>query len=310
MSEAHAEASADLLITAANEAVDRIASDPRRLILVSRHGCASGGLSFGLVVLGSATDGRRAWSVLAAAREGAWGVRAACPLPVGGEEGEPYALDCVWLPYGERSDRGTMVAASRNAEHVRAIRCRTAPADCFAVFPDLLVAVSWDAEQPDANSWLRPRQADLSLDGSHSWLPAAELPRAMVSLESFVAACRRHARTWQPARPGRDADLLAWSDLTSVWDARDKLPLVRILMNEASLEEEPLLGSLGAGPLEDMGSDWLLDELGPGIVADRRWLYALSMVRDFNTPGPLAARFSALLTPEMRDWIHQMELDV
>ena len=127
-----------------------------------------------------------------------------------------------------------------------------------------------------------------------------------VSRQRFVDAYRRHSRS----RGGKDPDYWAWDALFSTWDARDKLPLVRLLVESATEEEREHLGGLGAGPLEDMASDWLLDQLGPDILADRRWLYALSMVRDFSEGGPLTERFASMLRPEMRSWLQAQGVTV
>ena len=204
------------------------------------------------------------------------------------------------MEYGKESTTGALVAFNRNREGVAAIRSRHAPPDSLWVGPDLLISLSWDVEKPDCESWgkywARPREIELRLGRSSAWEPAAELRAEIVSQRLFVETCRRYPRTNRPE------DYWAWDDLGQ-WDQRDKLALVRSVIEASTLDEDDLLGRLGAGPLEDMDPDFLLDEIGPAGLADRRWLIALAYDRDFEEPGPHAERLHTMLSPEARHWL-------
>ena len=66
----------------------------------------------------------------------------------------------------------------------------------------------------------------------------------------------------------------------------EKLCAVRCLIEDVSdfKEQEDYLGFIGAGPLEDLMSGWLLDQI-EGEVSDPRFLTALLNVR-MSTASP------------------------
>ena len=75
-----------------------------------------------------------------------------------------------------------------------------------------------------------------------------------------------------------------------------RLKLVMLIVQRAQVpEHEEALGSLGAGPLEDMMSDWLLDRLQDYLPFSESLRYALSMVRMEFEPEALQQRLNAML---------------
>jgi hypothetical protein len=78
----------------------------------------------------------------------------------------------------------------------------------------------------------------------------------------------------------------------------EKLDIVRCLIEGVTdfREQKNYLYSLGAGPLEDMMSNWLLDEIKDEI-SDPRLLTALSCVRIDFEPAELQQRFRRLVRP-------------
>ena len=75
-----------------------------------------------------------------------------------------------------------------------------------------------------------------------------------------------------------------------------RLKLVMSIIQRAQVpEHEEALGLLGAGPLEDMMSDWLLDRLQDYLPFSESLRYALSMVRMEFEPEALQQRLNAML---------------
>jgi len=285
------------LVAAVKRALEPTASTLLQEVLCSRHDSIAAGARLGLVVLQSQIEPGLAWAALASQTTGAWAVLEWCELILDSQESERsfdstrhhrYALRSRWLAYGGPSPSGALVAWNANPERITALRSPAVPPECFVVQPTLLVTVVWDVARPDFHSWLRPRNLELRRGEANAWEPSAELPGYLVSQNRFVDAYRRHSRSYR----SDDEDFWAWEAVFSTWDHRDKLALVRLLVESTTEEEHEHLGGLGAGPLEDMASDWLLDSLGPHIVSDRRWLYALATVRDFSAGGLLTQRFS------------------
>jgi hypothetical protein len=196
----------------------------------------------------------------------------------------PFELCEVFLP------TGVVVAATRNRERWAEAR------GGVAVAGPLLVTALAGVIEPDIHAWLRPRGVEARLEGSTVWRPVAELPRHLATLDRFIEDHRRADDPW------------AHGALMTIWDGRDKLPLVRTLIERASPDELDYLGGIGAGPLEDMASEWLLDELGDRIVEDRRWLCALGTIWDCSEDRAFEQRFQRLLTPEMRAWLRAIDL--
>jgi hypothetical protein len=291
------------LIAAASTALEVGGDRAPETLLVARHRNPAGEPLAVVVLRGLAREGAAA--VLLSDNPFDPAVRSIGDLPE--FDDEPFALSELWLPYLPTADSGVVVAWTRNTEPVAALRHGPVTED-FAVAQEQLLAVLWNAKRPNLHAWLRRPGLELARQGS--WWPAAELPRSLVSRDRFIEACRRHAAAWAIGSTESDRHAWAWTALCGVWSAVDKLCLVRHVLEAATLEEEPLLGALGAGPLEDMQGDWLLDQLGRDMAEDRRWLYALSMVHGFRVAGPLGERFSSMLTPDMRAWMRSQQLDL
>ncbi len=86
-------------------------------------------------------------------------------------------------------------------------------------------------------------------------------------------------------------------DMLSADNRQDRLKLALVIINYADLSrDEYALGCLGAGPLEDLMSEWLLDRLEKIIVDNVKLQYALSMVRIEFEEESLQQRLTKLLT--------------
>jgi len=75
--------------------------------------------------------------------------------------------------------------------------------------------------------------------------------------------------------------------LSTVNTAEEKLNLIMSVIQRAHLpDDEEALGSLGAGPMEDLMSDWLLDRLKDYLPFSQELRCCLSMVRmEFEPPA-------------------------
>ncbi|MCB0210675.1 MAG: hypothetical protein KDJ52_15150 [Anaerolineae bacterium] len=86
-------------------------------------------------------------------------------------------------------------------------------------------------------------------------------------------------------------------DMLFAQDRHERLKLVLAVIDYADLSrDEYALGCLGAGPLEDLMSDWLLDTLEKIVPHNIKLKYALSMVRMEFEAESLQQRVAKLLT--------------
>jgi hypothetical protein len=98
-----------------------------------------------------------------------------------------------------------------------------------------------------------------------------------------------------PEAHERAADILSFFFLNE-HSPEKRLKLVMLIVQRAQVpEHEDALGPLGAGPLEDMMGDWLLDRLQEYLPFSESLRYALSMVRMEVEPEALQQRLNAML---------------
>ena len=111
---------------------------------------------------------------------------------------------------------------------------------------------------------MRPRQAEVTLS-------ASEIEFA----DAYLDLANTDAHDW------------ASGVLLRVDSAEEKLNLIMSVIQRAHLpEHEEALGLLGAGPMEDLMSDWLLDRLKDYLPFSQELRCCLSMVRmEFEPPA-------------------------
>lgn len=100
-----------------------------------------------------------------------------------------------------------------------------------------------------------------------------------------------------------DLDKWWWSTTYSSRDERDiALKRVLAIIKRAQLpDNEVALGQLGAGPLEDMMGNELLDDLTPWMPFTAAMCYALGCVGMHNEPTTLQRRLNAMIQESQRD---------
>jgi hypothetical protein len=87
----------------------------------------------------------------------------------------------------------------------------------------------------------------------------------------------------------------AWDVLFRADTSEERLNLVMSVIQRAHLpEHEEALGLLGAGAMEDLMSDWLLDRLKDYLPFSQNLRYCLSMVRMEFEPDALQQRLNRM----------------
>ncbi|GLR58258.1 hypothetical protein GCM10007919_29840 [Rhizobium indigoferae] len=140
---------------------------------------------------------------------------------------------------------------------------------------------SHTADAPAAKPFTRS-----ALASDLTWLPdVTAVGKPPVSAEAYVQAYLADPGEWY------------WSTIL-LHDSRESV-LKRILaiVEQARLpDHEKALGQMGAGPLEDMMSDELLDHLQHWLPFTPAMRYALGQVRMSSEPPALQQRLKAMLT--------------
>ncbi|MCJ9692111.1 hypothetical protein MOV76_10790 [Rhizobium sp. PRIMUS64] len=119
-----------------------------------------------------------------------------------------------------------------------------------------------------------------------TWLPdVTAVGKPPVSAEAYVQAYLADPGEWY------------WSTIL-LHDSRESvLKRVLAIVEQARLpDHEKALGQMGAGPLEDMMSDELLDHLQHWLPFTPAMRYALGQVRMSSEPPALQQRLKAMLT--------------
>ncbi len=147
-----------------------------------------------------------------------------------------------------------------------------------------LCSTFWDVDPPSPQQQLQFQ----ALHVEAAWQPCIE-PSYPATAQQFASAYLRYFQ--------QRAEADWWAvDLLSVPDQAARLRLVRAVLHHAQLPADAYaLGCLGAGPLEELLSDWLLDELEPEIAHSPNLRHALSTVRRESEPPHIQARLARLL---------------
>jgi hypothetical protein len=92
-----------------------------------------------------------------------------------------------------------------------------------------------------------------------------------------------------------EAHYLAWKVLRSAETYEERFKLAMAVIQRAHLpEHEEALGSLGAGAMEDLMSDWLLDRLKDYLPFSHELRHCLSNVRMEFEPEALQQRLNRM----------------
>jgi len=151
-----------------------------------------------------------------------------------------------------------------------------------------LCSVVWDS---NTSQHIQPFQyIDLLINGTWTaciapWIPTTKQHFA----EAYIAYHQTQSTTTKSP--------YWWAiELLYTHVREDKLLLIGSIIEFAELpKDEPALGALGAGPLEDLMSDWLLTQLENTVQLNANMLYALSIVRMEFEDAALQKRVSKLL---------------
>ena len=195
-----------------------------------------------------------------------------------------------WLPfYDTPEQKGVFVDIQPIAEQVRGGRVSYRGQVVESpVNANYLCTVMWDVEAStpeDQLSYLELLIEERWQECVVAWCPA--------TAQQFAEAYLSYYRPQEKESKENNW----WAvDMLSAYDRQERLKLVLIVIDYADLSrDERALGNLGAGPLEDLMSDWLLDRLEKMIPNNLKLKYALSMVRmDFEAES-LQQRLMRLL---------------
>ncbi|MCA9976976.1 MAG: hypothetical protein KC413_14545, partial [Anaerolineales bacterium] len=182
-----------------------------------------------------------------------------------------------WLPYDTPKLDGVLVDVVQVDEQVRggrvAYQGQVAESQ---VNEEYLCTVIWDVAHPtlhDKVNYLELLIGDSWQECIVSWFPT--------TAQQFANAYLTYHRTEGQA----SKDKYWWAvQMLFTDDQQEKLKLALAIIDYADLSrDEYALGCLGAGPLEDLMSEWLLDSLENVVSNNSKLKYALSMVRmDFE----------------------------
>lgn len=194
-----------------------------------------------------------------------------------------------WLSYETPDYPGVLVDVSPVAEGVDTgrvlFRGRT---DERPVHKHHLCVVFWDVRRPVNGD--RPQYLSLRIDGE--WTECVS-PRLPATARHFAESYIRYHQPTTKAEKDRH-----WWAVDAFFDADfdEKPALVLAVVDHAGLPgDEVALGALGAGPLEEMMREELLDRLASRIQNDAKLRYALGAVRMSVEPEPLQRRLAALM---------------
>jgi len=192
-----------------------------------------------------------------------------------------------WLPYEKGGSRGVAMefeeSICQTGQRVR-YRCGSREADA-KVTAGQLCLVRWDVDRADLGNrleFLKVRVAD-------RWIPCvtAEVPATAAQFGDAYLSL------------GKADSQHAWADsaLRDKFEWEYRLKLVMAVIRRARVpEHNDALGLLGVGPLEDMMSDWLLNQLEQYLPFDQPLRRALRYVRmDFES-GALCDRLNRMLS--------------
>lgn len=153
-----------------------------------------------------------------------------------------------------------------------------------------LCTVIWDVDCPNDED----RIDYLDLLVGESW-EGCVVPWVPATARQFAHAYLEYDKV--KTKESEDKNWWAVSMLFDTDSSEEKLKLILAIIDHADLpRDESGLGCVGAGPLEDLMSDWLLDRLEERIPNDPKLRYALSNVRMDFEEETLQHRVTELLS--------------
>ena len=205
--------------------------------------------------------------LLLASRDGEW-------VPV------QHASDSRWTAYDEGALKGVLMDISHSAakatQRVR-VKCGANQRE-VEVRGGHVCVVLWDVDKLDRHSPLEFLECDVA----DQWVPCVVRSLPMTAQQFGEAYLSDDEWGWYQVR---EAD-----------SAEDRLKLIMAVIQQARLpQDERALGGLGAGPLEDMMSAWLLDELQTYLPFAAQLKFALGQVRMEFVPDVLQERLRLML---------------
>lgn len=217
-----------------------------------------------------------------------WGCRSGilncdCPTP-------STQVTYSWLlPCDAPETRSVTVNYRRNEQHIR-------PVDKYVYF------TLWsETSNSFAGPWIET-EFTISVNDNIVWDAATQpcwLQHVLATPAEFAAAHQRYY--WDSVVNGGDYQRDFWTQevLHGCKNPSEKLSAVQCLVShvEDMAPQDSYLGFVGGGPLEELMSDWLLDELSKEEI-DRRMVIALKSVRMDNHPEHLQKRVSNLRVPK------------
>ncbi|HWP55522.1 MAG TPA: hypothetical protein VN476_15450 [Pyrinomonadaceae bacterium] len=194
------------------------------------------------------------------------------------------ASPAQWVPYENGNSTGVFMQLIQcPVDSSELARIRTGSCESEAPISDGFVCiVIWDVDRSAvgpleflevkvANEW--QRCVTHSLPASAAQFGDAYLKRSNVEAHYWASEALRSADS-----------------------SEDLLTMVMSIVKRAHLpEDEAALGAIGAGALEDMMSDWLLERLVDYLPFDERLKYSLSSVRMEFEPDALQRRLNTML---------------
>jgi hypothetical protein len=192
-----------------------------------------------------------------------------------------------WVAYEAGGSRGVAMEFDQSiceaGQRVR-FRCGSREGDA-KVNAGHLCIVRWDVEQAESGN----RLEFLKVSAGNRWVPCvtSEVPATAAQFgDAYLSLGKAHSQH-------------VWADsaLRDKFECEYRLKLVMAVIQRARVpEHNDALGLLGAGPLEDMMSDWLLDQLERYLPFDKPLQYALSNVRMDFEPEALRDRLNWMVT--------------
>jgi len=184
-----------------------------------------------------------------------------------------------WVAYDERGSIGAFMDASHTADSATQ-RLRVKLGDMardVAVVNCRACIVLWDIQATEKSASIE--FLEVEMHGKRTPCIISSLP--MTANQFGVAYLIDNEWGWFEIREAKNRE--------------DRLKLIMAVVQQAQLpQDERALGGLGAGPLEDMMSEWLLDQLEKHVPFDANLRLALSQIRMEFEPEHLQERLRQL----------------
>lgn len=195
------------------------------------------------------------------------------------EQASPAQL----IPYNEGNSKGVFLQLTQSImDSTERVRIRFGSYEPDAPVSDGHICVAiWDVDSDSAGP-LEFTQVKVA----NQWTPCVtrSVPLSDAQFGDAYLNANPETHEW------------ACGVLLTADSSEERLDLVMSVIRRAHLpEHEEALGLLGAGAMEDMMSDWLLDRLKDYLPFSESLKYCLSMVRMEFEPDALQQRLNAML---------------